>query len=236
MLKQIKTKQDYLREQKSCGSLKLINIPENCEKLAEFIGILLGDGNVHAFKKGKKIGTYMVRIAGHSTNDFEYLTHHVAGLFKDLFGLNPKTYMQKGCNSVVVLVHSRLLVDFLIQSGFKSGNKIKNQVSIPDWIIENDNYLRACLRGLIDTDGSIYRMSQKDPQLIRMNFKNFNMRLLHSTREAFIKLGFHPSKIICGNVFYISRQAEVVKYIKEIGFSNLKHKRRFQKLQHSPVV
>ena len=43
---------------------KRISIPKKDEKLAEFIGIVLGDGNLNAYKKGKKVRTYMVRIAG----------------------------------------------------------------------------------------------------------------------------------------------------------------------------
>ena len=43
---------------------KQISIPKKDEKLAEFIGMVLGDGNLNAYKKGKKVRTYMVRIAG----------------------------------------------------------------------------------------------------------------------------------------------------------------------------
>jgi hypothetical protein len=40
---------------------------------------------------------------------------------------------------------------------------------------------------------------------------------------SFIKLGFHPSKIIRTRVFYLSRQGEILKYAREVGFKNPKH-------------
>ena len=39
----------------SKGSLKEIKIAKKSKELAELIGIILGDGNIHYFKKGKKI-------------------------------------------------------------------------------------------------------------------------------------------------------------------------------------
>ena len=78
-------------------------------------------------------------------------------------------------------------------------------------------------------------MSNKDPCLIRISFINYNSQLLEDTRGAFIKLGFHPSKIINKKRFYISRQMEIKKYLKEIGFSNKKHINRLKQIQ-SPMV
>ena len=95
----------------SLGSLKNIKIPKNDKKLAEFIGILLGDGNIHSYKKGKKIGTYMIRIAGDSVKDYKYLTNYVSDLCEDLFDIKTKIYKQKGSNELMVIMHSRLIVD-----------------------------------------------------------------------------------------------------------------------------
>lgn len=58
----------------STGTTKTIRISKKDEKLAEFIGIVLGDGNIHSFKKGKKVGVYSIRIAGDSRHDRNYLT------------------------------------------------------------------------------------------------------------------------------------------------------------------
>ena len=119
--------------------------------------------------------------------------------------------------------YSKELVELFFSFGINAGNKIVNQSTIPKWIFKNKMFLRACIRGLIDTDGCIHRMSKRDSQLLRINFKNYNRTLLEDTRRAFLILGFNPSKIINDNVFYLSRQSEIRKYLKEIGFSNKKH-------------
>ena len=55
----------------SKGSLKEIKIPKKSKELAELVGIILGDGNINYFKKGKKIGTYMLRISGDKRYDYD---------------------------------------------------------------------------------------------------------------------------------------------------------------------
>jgi len=209
----------------SSGSTKRITIPNYSVKLAELVGVILGDGNIHILNKH----SYMLRIAGHSIQDKDYLSNYVYNLCDELFNITPKIYISRRSNEMLVLIHSKAVVEFLIKIGLLSGNKITSHVNIPLWIISNKVYLQACLRGLIDTDGSIFKMSNKDPHLLRISFTNYNNTLLVTTRNAFGMLDYSPSKIISDTSFFISRQADIVKYLKEIGFSNQKHVRRLNK-------
>lgn len=229
-----KTKADYLKEHKSWGNIKVINIPEKDVKLAELVGILLGDGNIYSCVKSKKICSYSVRIAGDFEKDRDYHLNYIAPLCNDLFKIKVRIRNHTVNNERFVCLDRKLLIDFLISIGLKSGDKIKNQVGIPSWIFENIEFLKACLRGLIDTDGSVYRMSNRDSNLIRMEFTNHNKTLLNDARAAFIKLGFNPSKIISNKKIFISRQSDIARYIREIGFSNNKHIERIKIF--SPVV
>ena len=216
----------------SKGSLKKIKIPKNSAKLAELIGILLGDGNIHYFKKGKKIGSYMVRIAGDKRHEKDYFENYISNLIRDLFNIEPKIELRKS-NEMLLIIHSKKMVEFFISQGLKSGDKIKNKVTIPKWIFEKDIYLKACIRGLIDTDGCIYTLKPHYPNYYQMNFKNFNMRLLKDTRKAFLALGYPISKISKHNQLYLTQKAYIRKFYKEIGFSNLKHQKRYH---NSPMV
>jgi len=220
----------------SPGSIKKIPKVNFNEKLSEFIGAVLGDGHVCYFKstnKKRKIGVYQIKIAGDLVKDKEYHSY-LKNLGKEIFSLNGRERKRPKNNERFLEFTSRKLIELFISIGIKPGNKIKNQSTIPKWIFKNKQYLRTCLRGLIDTDGSIHRMSRRDWKLLRINFTNHNRTLLKDTREAFILCGFNPSKIICNRNFYISRQKEIEKYIKEIGFKNNKHLKRLE--EFSPVV
>jgi len=103
------------------GNTKEIKIPKEDEKLAEFIGIILGDGNIYSYKKGKKIRVYNVRIAGDSRNDYEYLTNYVASLSKDLVGLQPRIYITR----------KDQIKKFYKGIGFKNPKHIKKLIDSP---------------------------------------------------------------------------------------------------------
>jgi len=205
----------------SLGStIRLPNIKFD-EKLAEFIGAVLGDGNINLWKQGKKIGVYHIRIAGDLEKEKDYHANYLRQLGRDIFNLEARELLRK--QERFLDFYSKELVYLFISMGLNPGNKISNQSTIPKWVWKDEKSLRACVRGLIDTDGSIFRMSKRDFNLIRINFTNHNRTLLIDTREALIHLGFHPSKIINNRQFYLSRQKEIGKYLKEIGFSNKKH-------------
>lgn len=207
----------------SPGSKKKIIIPKKDEKLAEFIGAVLGDGNINYYKKGKKIGVYQIKIAGDYVKDRDYHLKYLKKIGQELFGLNLNEIKNQKYGERFLVLYSKEAVEFFISLGILPGDKIKNQSSIPQWIFEDNCYIKACIKGLIDTDGSIFRMSQKDHNLIRISFVNHNQKLLSDTKKAFIKLGFNPSKIVRNRTFYISRQEEIKRYIREIGFKNPKH-------------
>ena len=72
---------------KSSHNTLQIKIPGPGVKLAEFLGIMFGDGSSYRREIGTKIRDYQIRIAGHLIDDKEYLTRFVKPLAKNLFGL-----------------------------------------------------------------------------------------------------------------------------------------------------
>jgi len=143
-------------------------------KLAEFYGIMLGDGNSYktSFYNSRtdKRGVYVIRVVGHSKLDIDYLIDYVKPLIEKLFEVNVKVRKHNVRNFITLDAYGKQLVDFLELKGFSSGNKIKNKLKIPKWIKENKNYLKVCLRGLYDTDGSVYKlMGQNSHQICFTN-------------------------------------------------------------------
>ena len=121
----------------SSGNLKSIKIPAKDEMLAEFWGIMLGDGNVQR-TTGYKLGTYNIKIVGHAILDRDYLLNFVKPLGKSLFKVSPRVYDSKLNLGMNVVLDGRRIVDFFEDGGFAAGDKLKNQVGIPDWIKESE--------------------------------------------------------------------------------------------------
>ena len=60
-------------------------------ELAEFMGILVGDGYIGKYKNDKGIKRKQrIEIVGHSEHEREYLNGHVKYLLKELFNLEVK--------------------------------------------------------------------------------------------------------------------------------------------------
>lgn len=70
---------------------------------------------------------------------------------------------------------------FLSSIGLISGDKIKNKVTIPTWIRADNNLLIPCIRGLFDTDGTVFRASKTSNRWV-IGFKNNNRILLEDVR------------------------------------------------------
>lgn len=223
----------------SPGNTNKINIPRKNKILAEFIGILLGDGSIFSFrahKNRKLISVHEITVCGNLEKEADYIKNFILPMMEELFGVTPRIKLHNKNNEIFVVVSSIQLVRFLSDMGLKPGNKIRNKSDIPDWIKEKKSFLMACIGGLIDTDGSVFRMSKRD-NLIRIDFRNSNEKLLKTVRESLIKLNYHPSKIICNKTVFLSRQEEIKRYITEIGFHNSKHLKRLERLlSNSPVV
>lgn len=216
----------------SKGRIKRINLPKDSKEFAEFYGIMLGDGNSHktSFYNSRKDrrGTYMIRIVGDSRLDNKYLVKHVKPLIESLFEIKvrigkfkPKENFKNSKNGMFIEAHSVELINFLESKGFKPGNKIKNQLKIPKWIISKKNLLRCCIRGLYDTDGSVYKLT--DQNSYQICFTNKNQQLLRDVRYSLLNLGVNCSKISKEKDIYITKKSELRRFLKLIGFSNNRH-------------
>jgi len=161
--------------------------PKYSEKVAEFVGILLGDGG---------IAQYQVVVTLHSEDDKEY-SKFIIGLVKELFNVPVGIHYDKECASIDLVVSRSELVRFCIEKlGLKKGSKVKQQVDIPNWIKQNKSYSIACLRGLIDTDGCVfthrYRANGKMYSYKKLAFSNHSKPILKSVYQFLQILGMNP--------------------------------------------
>lgn len=203
------------------GSYIPIKKPGHSEDLAEFVGIILGDG-------GLTHGQLVITL--NCVDDLEYSNFVVNLLFK-LFGFSPSRRIRR--NSKVILIRaSRVdLTRFCQKVGLKLGNKIKQQVDIPDWIKNNLDFKKSCLRGLVDTDGSLiihkYKSKGRPYVYKKIGFTSRSSPLLKSVSEILNELNI---KHRFGNNFDIRIEArnDVEKYFNLVGSHNPKHLKRFK--------
>ncbi len=207
------------------------------KELAEFVGVMLGDGNLQEMPE-KSI--YQTRVFGHKQDDYEYLTENVCGLFQKLFGFKPSIYAKGGKKVIILSKQSKSLNFTLKYFGLKPGNKVNSGTSIPGWVFKDKNYLRACIGGLIDTDGSIYPKTKKH-KTPSIWFSNASPEIRRAFTKALKILGYRVSKwtekrnSLCQSCS-IGNSEDVIKYFKEIGFNNPKHRKRFEKFCSAPIV
>lgn len=199
-------KPTYIARLRSDVVLPKVYTPE----LAEFFGIMLGDGHLSYFQVIVTLGTKEQSYA-----------EHVVRLITGLFGPTPKIGIRKNGFRDVYL-GSRCLVEWLKRQGLVS-NKVQAKVKSPAWIFEKSMYMRYFLRGLFDTDGSIYKLRFG----IQISFTNKSGPLLQSAKEALDILGFHPSRISAHRV-YVTKREEIERFFREVQPANPKHLARFK--------
>ncbi|MDO8564653.1 MAG: hypothetical protein Q7R88_01520, partial [bacterium] len=126
---------------------KHVILPKYSIQLAEFFGIMMGDGGIN--------NLWQATITLNSIKDASY-SIYISDLCKKLFGILPVLRKRKERNALVVSLASTSIVDFLVAQGLSRGNKLKNGLKIPEWILKEKSYRIACVRGLIDTDGCMF--------------------------------------------------------------------------------
>jgi len=179
--------------------------------LAYVIGIALGDGNL---SRPNKRATRL-RV----TCDANYLgvEQEICTALQRLFPNNKISKIKRREDTCFdISVYSNRL-DKLMPWKVGCGSKYKQNAHVPKWIIKNDNYIRACLRGLIHTDGSIYL----DRGYRMVNFTNNISHLAIEVKNMMEKLGYKPKLYSVnqksGNLKYTVRlSSNVDKFIGDI--------------------
>ncbi len=210
-------------------SLLTITIPKKDVRLAEFVGIMLGDGGIRP---------YHIHITL-SNKEKEY-TAYVIDLLTELFGVVPKLYTLKASEAVDIVVQRKQLVDFCQEVGLVKGNKVKQQITIPSWILGNKAFAHACVRGLIDTDGcfftSSYSVGGKKYSYLKIAFTSASVPLVESVYSILRNAGIGSRITKNYKEVRIENQEHVHKYIDLIGSQNKKHLEKIEKRRRLSVI
>jgi DNA-binding transcriptional regulator WhiA len=148
---------------------------------AYVIGFAIGDGNLSNPNKRA------VHLRISCDNKYKRLIKRIALSLEKLLPENKVNLINKGKNCTDVSVYSNHLESFL---GWHAdeGPKYVQRVTIPEWIKNKRKYRINCLRGLLETDGSIYY----DRGYKMVIFSTIISELANDVQDLFISLGFKP--------------------------------------------
>lgn len=185
-------------------------------ELAEFVGILLGDGHIDRAQWS---------ITLNSVKDAKY-AKFVQRLVHTLFLFHPTKRKRKHMHAVVIYGGGKRSIHYFQELGLHIGNKVKQQVGVPTWIVNSVPYSIACLRGLMDTDGGIflhtYKVNNKSYAYAKLCFANRSMPLIDFVYTMLSMLQLHP-KLRTGEAtkrVWIYNEENVKKYVDLIKPSN----------------
>ena len=198
---------------------KKYNLTESKE-LSEFIGIMLGDGHINK--------NYLT-ITLHKIDDRDY-AYYIQRLMIKIFNIKSGFHERKNVKALILQVSRAYIIRALKEKGLYISNKVKNQVSVPEWINSSIEYKKTVLKGLFDTDGCFYIDRHKRGNKLYFNagmsFTNHSKPLLDFFKGTLEEIGYHPT---CTK-FNVSlrREKEILRYFEEIKTNNPKHRRRFE--------
>ncbi len=198
-----------------------ISHPKPSKSLAELTGILIGDGG---------ITSHQVSVYVNSVTDIQY-GEYIAKLIQQLFGVQPSIRYRRNRNCMIIAVSSVRMVECLKSLGLSQGNKLKQGLDIPKWVLQKPAYIKACLRGIFDTDGCIFqethRINNKKYSYPRIAIVSASPTLRKTIFKCFSSLGFKP-KIRGNRSVNLEKLEDIKRYFTIVGTSNPKHLARFE--------
>jgi len=198
---------------------KSIVKPPLSPELAEFIGIMIGDGSV---------GSYQISVTLDARTDVEYALY-VGRLASRLFGIEVATTVREKQGCIVLTLSSVELSAYLVSLGLPRGNKVMQAVAMPQWVANDLGHATACVRGIFDTDGSVFQEVHKikDARYSypRAALVSASLPLLQDVHGVLCRLGV-DAKVRSRRVS-IERFTDIEKYFRIVGSSNPKHLRRY---------
>lgn len=179
--------------------------------LAEFFGILLGDGSVTK---------YFTKVYLNAVADIDYVPC-VKNLLERLFiGVSVSIWSPQNKGTTDLQVSSKDVCDYLRNIGFNAKKRY-----IPSWITENSDFSKATIRGLFDTEGSVgmkYFKGKHGNYLYKqLTVTNKNENILRFLEKFLVKFGYKPTKNSEKNI-YLSNTSDINRYLQDIGCSNPK--------------
>lgn len=207
------------------------------EDLAEVIGVFIGDGCISEYDCHDRARRCIVMFTGHCKNDERYYMEKLAATVKKEFGYERKLYRRKDDHTIRYILVARRVVAFFKELGLPIGEK-GNDIEIPQIIAENERFALACVRGIFNADGSVYRRYSKRYagharaycSYAVIQFKMKNHKVVQQLKDILEKKGIRMNRIRrTGNcsVVRVTNQKSVKRFVETHGFTHQYHEKRY---------
>ncbi len=191
------------------------------EKLAELIGILLGDGSVSIYQRNDRPGKqYRVKVTLNSEKDRVY-ADYVSTLFREVFGECPNRYYRKGEKTLDLIIRKRKVVQSLLDCGMTTSPKWR-RACIPKKFMEK-RLARFVLRGYMDTDGCITVFDNNGTLYPRIEMKVCPSPMQKQIVFSIKSMGLEPriNRMDKGKIrIMVAGKKKLEMWNSRIGFSN----------------
>jgi len=195
--------------------------------MVELIGAMLGDGNIYDKRP------YYVEYTGDPVKDNHYFRHVLLPLVNTEVGKNPRMFVRD--RGLRFRIFSKAFVNWLKGIGIPAG-EAKGNASIPEVITSSRCLMKRCVRGVHDTDGSVYFDMRKTyaAPYPRIELHMKNVALVGQVSTFFRDIGIPHSYVRTKNSLETSGIEPLNKFLHMVGFSNVHHVLRIAK--HYPVL
>lgn len=125
----------------------IMPLPPSVE-FAYLIGVIAGDGCITRAGRGYKLEISCDAAYPELITIFQKLVSEVTGLPTSILKVKNKRCFR-------VVANSTKLPDLL---GLPAGAKMTSGFAVPEWIFDEIQFVKAFVRGLIETDGTVARV------------------------------------------------------------------------------
>ncbi|MBI2549851.1 LAGLIDADG family homing endonuclease [Candidatus Woesearchaeota archaeon] len=213
------------------------------KEFAELYGILLGDGCLSKYnRKDRKNPTYCTLFTGH-THDMPYYLNTLRPIMNKLYNVNGYIQKRKHMQCIVLVTTAKKVFDSLSSLGCPIG--VKSDLKIPSQILNNNALAICCVRGIFDTDGSVYNRYSKQYsnharhyhyKVVQIHMKE--PLLIRQIKSILNNNGIRTTRIGSYNGAYVVRITEqigVQRFFSVFNPSNKYHTERYLNVSGAPT-
>ncbi|MBN2478149.1 hypothetical protein JXB01_02545, partial [Candidatus Micrarchaeota archaeon] len=200
----------------------------------------IGDGCISRYKSGKNRKN-LILFTGSWKNDMFYYKRYISKMIIKNFGISGRIYHRKDDDTIRYFLYNQKFVKYFIDLGIPIGKKTET-VRVPGKILKSKKLLDACIRGIFNTDGSVYsRYSKKYSNhkrhyrgyaIVQFKMKNYPLikeikQSLESNNIKTTKIGIIEGK----SIVRITNQKCVDDFFRIYKINHPHHLRRYKKIK-----